>query len=258
MKLSFKNKTVLIVGAVRGIGKEITKKFAENEADVWAIDNEKNLLPEILTNVEEKIKKQINCLYCDVTDAKNVNETIKNIEKKSFNNSIDIIVYCAGGTRSRLKTPIENVSDEDWKVIQKVNVEGCFNLTRAVVPGMKKNKMGRIIVISSRAGIGVSLTGIQSYGTAKAAQIGFVKQLSAELGQFGITVNSVAPGFMPTSPDYIKQWKSYGTQRQEEILNSIAMKRIGTPEEIAYAVLFFASEFSSFVTGQTLAVTGSP
>ena len=123
---------------------------------------------------------------------------------------------------------------------------------------MKKNKNGRIIVISSRAGIGVSLTGIQSYGTAKAAQIGFVKQLSSELGKYGITVNSVAPGFMPTSPDYIKQWKSYGKKRQSEILNAIAMKRIGKPEEIANAVMFFSSEQSGFITGQTLAVTGSP
>ena len=117
---------------------------------------------------------------------------------------------------------------------------------------MKKAGKGRIIVISSRAGIGVSLTGIQSYGTAKAAQIGLVKQLAAELGQFGITVNSVAPGFMPTSPDYIKQWNSYGKVGQDALVKSIAMRRVGKPEDIANATMFFASDLAEWVTGQTI------
>ena len=123
---------------------------------------------------------------------------------------------------------------------------------------MKQNGHGQIIVISSRAGIGVSLTGVQSYGTAKAAQIGLVKQLAAELGQFGITVNSVAPGFMPTSPDYVKQWQSYGKEKQQALVEGIAMRRIGRPDDIANAVLFFASEQAGWITGQTLAVTGGP
>ena len=123
---------------------------------------------------------------------------------------------------------------------------------------MKAAGAGRIVVISSRAGLGVSLTGIQSYATAKAAQIGLVRQLAAELGQFGITVNSVAPGFMPTSPDYVKQWESYGPDGQEAMVERIAMRRIGKPQDIANAVLFFASDHAQWITGQTLAVTGSP
>ena len=82
--------------------------------------------------------------------------------------------------------------------------------------------------------------------------------MSAELGQFGITVNSVAPGFMPTSPDYIKQWESYGDQGQAALVNSIAMRRVGRTEDIANATLFFASDLAEWVTGQTLAVTGGP
>ena len=100
--------------------------------------------------------------------------------------------------------------------------------------------------------------GVQSDGTAKAAQIGLVKQLAAELGQFGITVNSVAPGFMPTSPDYVKQWHSYGEEKQQALVEGIAMRRIGRPDDIANAVLFFASEQAGWITGQTLAVTGGP
>ena len=123
---------------------------------------------------------------------------------------------------------------------------------------MKERKKGKIVIISSRAGLGVSLTGVQSYGTDKAAQIGLVKQLASELGQFGITVNSVAPGFMPTSPDYIKQWNSYGAEKQNAIVEGIAMRRIGKPDDIANAVIFFSSDLANWVTGQTLAVTGGP
>ena len=255
MIFDFNNRNVLVVGAGRGIGQEIVRKFLLSKANVYAIDIDEKLLSNISDNLQTKYLKNITAIKCDVTDYNDVKKTVKQISDKK---RIEILVYCAGGTRSRIKTPIEKVSNNDWKIIQDANVTGCFYFVRSVVPSMKKNKNGRIIVISSRAGIGVSLTGIQSYGTAKAAQIGFVKQLSSELGKYGITVNSVAPGFMPTSPDYIKQWKSYGKKRQLEILNAIAMKRIGKPEDIANAVMFFSSEQSGFITGQTLAVTGSP
>ncbi len=139
-----------------------------------------------------------------------------------------------------------------------MNVDGAFHIARAVAPGMKRAGRGRIVVISSRAGLGVSLTGIASYGTAKAAQIGLVRQLAAELGPFGITVNSVVPGFMPTSLDYVKQWESYSAERRKALIESIAMRRVGRPEDIANAVLFLASDKAGWITGQTLAVAGGP
>ncbi len=123
---------------------------------------------------------------------------------------------------------------------------------------MKRAGKGRIVVISSRAGIAVSLTGIQSYGTAKAAQLGLVRQLAAELGPHGITVNAVLPGFMPTSPDYVRQWDSYGPEGQKALVERVAMRRLGRPEDIAHAVMFFASDYAEWITGQALAVTGSP
>lgn len=258
MEISFKGSSVLVTGGVRGIGRTIVRKFAENGARVWALDIEKKLLDEIVAGLDSKTAAKITCVHCDVTDPKEVKAVVSSIEDQAETGAVDVAVHSAGGVRSRSKTPIENVTNEDWRIIQAVNVDGLFNLSRAVVPGMKRNNKGRLIVISSRAGLGVSLTGIQSYGTAKAAQIGLVKQLSSELGQFGITVNSVAPGFMPTSPDYIKQWDSYGNQGQAALVNSIAMRRIGKPEYIANATLFFASDLAEWVTGQTLAVTGGP
>ncbi|MEM6680505.1 MAG: SDR family oxidoreductase, partial [Pseudomonadota bacterium] len=171
---------------------------------------------------------------------------------------LHVAIHAAGGVRSRFRTPVENVTDEDWRVIQAVNVDGLFHLARAIAPGMKRAGAGRIVAISSRAGLGVSRTGVQSYGTAKAAQIGLVRQLAAELGPFGITVNSVAPGFMPTSPDYIAPWEAEGPDAQARWIETVAMRRLGTPEDIANAVQFLASDQASWITGQTLAVTGGP
>jgi len=258
MKINFDGSAVLVTGGVRGIGRSIVRGFAKNGANVWALDIEGGLLGEITKDLPEEIASRISCVHCDVTDPVAVKKVITDIESVSATGSVDIAVHSAGGIRSRVKTPIEDVTDEDWRIIQSVNLDGSFNIARAVVPGMKKVGKGRIIVISSRAGLGVSLTGVQSYGTAKAAQIGLVKQLAAELGQFGITVNSVAPGFMPTSPDYIKQWNSYGKVGQDALVKSIAMRRVGKPEDIANATMFFASDLAEWVTGQTLAVTGGP
>jgi 3-oxoacyl-[acyl-carrier protein] reductase len=167
-----------------------------------------------------------------------------------------VAVHVAGGVKGQSKRPIEEVSLEDWRAIQAVNLDGAFHLAKAVAPGMKRAGSGRIVVISSGAAFNVSLTGIHSYGTAKSAQVGFVRQLSAELGPFGITVNSVAPGFMPTSPDYVRQWESYGEEGQAALVKRIPMGRIGTPADIANAVLFFASDHAEWITGQTLRVSG--
>ncbi|MDP6709325.1 MAG: SDR family oxidoreductase, partial [Alphaproteobacteria bacterium] len=128
----------------------------------------------------------------------------------------------------------------------------------AVTPAMKQAGGGRIVVISSRAGLGVSLTGIQSYAMSKAGQLGFVRQLAHELGPFAITVNAIAPGFMRTSPDYERQWQSYGAEGQQAMIERIALRRLGKPEDIAHAVMFLASDYASWITGQTLAVSGGP
>ena len=170
--------------------------------------------------------------------------------------AIDVLVNNAGGVRGQVGRPIEEISEQDWHTIFDVNVTGAFYFAQAVTPGMKQQKRGRIINISSRAGLEISLTGIQAYASAKAAQIGLTRQLAHELGPWGITVNNVAPGFVRSNPTTERQWDSYGEAGQRKLVESIALKRLGAPEDIAHAVMFFASDYAGWITGQVLSVDG--
>jgi 3-oxoacyl-[acyl-carrier protein] reductase len=121
---------------------------------------------------------------------------------------------------------------------------------------MKQAGRGRIVNITSGAGLKASLTGIQAYATAKHALVGLTRQLSHELGPHGITVNSVAPGLITSNPASLAQWESYGPEKQAAMLQSTNLRRMGTSQDIANAVLFFASPLADFVTGQILQVDG--
>jgi len=169
---------------------------------------------------------------------------------------VHILVNNAGGVLGQVGRPLEEVTPAAWQAIYDVNVTGAFYLSQAVAPGMKAARFGRIINISSGAGLGVSLTGIQAYASAKAAQIGLTRQLAHELGPWGITVNNVAPGFVRSNPTTEKQWESYGAAKQQALVESIALKRLGTPEDVAAGVLFFASEAAGWITGQVLSIDG--
>ncbi len=162
----------------------------------------------------------------------------------------------AGGVAGQGPKPLEDVSDADWDKIIAVNLGAAFALSRAAAPGMKKMKQGRIINISSGAGLQASLTGIQAYCSAKHAVVGLTRQLAHELGPFGITVNSVAPGFVRSNPATERQWEGYGAEGQKALVERIALKRLGSAQDIANAVIFFASDLASFVSGQVLSVDG--
>jgi len=170
--------------------------------------------------------------------------------------NVDILVNAAGGVVGQTHRPIEEVTDADWHSVLNANLQTTFNCTRAVVPGMKKSGWGRIVNISSGAGRSISLTGIQAYTSAKAAQIAFTRQTAFELGQYGITVNCIAPGFILSNPTTIKQWESYGAEGQAKLIAGIATRRLGKASDIANGVLFFVQETSEWVTGQCLSVDG--
>ena len=244
MLISFAGKTVIVAGAARGIGRAIVRAFAADGARVLACDR---LVGEIEGG------ERVTALPVDVTDPVSVDSVVAQAGGR-----LDVLVYVAGGILGQRPKPIEEVQPEEFAGIVDANLKGCFLFARAVAPGMKKAGAGRIVTISSRAGLATSLTGIQAYASAKHGQVGLVKQLAQELGPFGITVNSVAPGFMATSPDYERQWSSYSEEFRRTFADRIAMRRMGTPEDIADEVLFLASDRASWITGQTLPVTGSP
>ncbi len=129
---------------------------------------------------------------------------------------VDILVNNAGGVCGQVGHPLEEVSDDDWHAIVDANLTTAFHCTRAVVPAMKERRWGRIINISSAAGLTVSKTGIQAYASAKAAQIGFTRQMAHELGPFGITVNCIAPGFILSNPTTERQWHELRPDGQRE------------------------------------------
>ncbi|MFI5001041.1 MAG: SDR family NAD(P)-dependent oxidoreductase [Reyranellales bacterium] len=244
MLIRFDGQTVIVAGAARGIGRAIVRAFVADGANVLACDK---LVGEI--EAGERVK----ALPVDVTDPKSIAAVVATAGGK-----VDVLVYVAGGILGQQPKPLEEVQPEEFAGIVDVNLKGCFLFARAVAPGMKTAGGGRIVTISSRAGLATSLTGIQAYAAAKHGQVGLVKQLAQELGPFGITVNSVAPGFMATSPDYERQWNSYSAKVQKNLFDRIAMRRVGKPEDIADAVVFLASEHASWITGQILPVTGSP
>ncbi len=169
---------------------------------------------------------------------------------------VSILVSNAGGVAGQVGRPVEDVPDADWDRIMAINVGGAFALCRAAPPGMKRAGRGRIVTISSGAGLQASLTGIQAYASAKHALVGLTRQLAHELGPHGITVNSVAPGLIRSNPATELQWAAYGEAGQRALLDRIALRRLGTAQDIADAVLFFASPLAGFVNGQVLSVDG--
>lgn len=253
MLISFPNKTAVVTGAAHGFGRAIAQAFGARGAAVWACD----ILAEGLAETEAGAAcaegGSLTVRTVDVTDRPAIAAFIA---EAAAGGGVDIAVNSAGGVCNQVGQPIEQVTPEAWQQIFDVNVTGVFNLCQAVAPGMKAAGDGRIVNISSRAGLGTSLTGIQAYASAKAGQIGLTRQLAHELGEFGIRVNSVAPGFARSNPASERQWQSYGAERQRQIVDGIALRRIGEPEDIVNAVLFLASDQAAWITGQTLSVDG--
>ena len=253
MNLQFANKTVIVTGAAHGFGRAISLAFAQRGATVWACDVIEDELVEtgrLCTDGGGRCAVHV----VDVGEKSAVEDFVTRACAPT--GQVDILVNNAGGVLGQIGRPLEEVTPDDWQRIFDVNVTGAFYCAQAVAPRMKAARSGRIVNISSGAGLGVSLTGIQAYASAKAAQIGLTRQLAHELGPWGITVNNIAPGFVRSNPTTERQWQAYGSTGQAELMQKIALKRLGTPDDIAYGVLFFASDYAGWITGQVLSIDG--
>ncbi len=253
MNIDFNNKTVIVTGAAHGFGRAIALAFATRGATVWACD----VLQTEILDTQHLLQAQTQASQGRVVDVGRPEQVHAMVaELVGATGQVDILVNNAGGVLGQVHQPLEDVTPQQWQAIYDVNVHGAFYFSQAVAPMMKAAKRGRIINISSGAGLTISLTGIQAYASAKAAQIGLTRQLAHELGPWNITVNNIAPGFVLSNPATERQWQSYGANGQQALVNNIALRRLGSPDDIAHAALFFASDYAGWVTGQVLSIDG--
>ena len=248
----FAGRVAFVTGGSRGIGKGIVELFAEEGAKVALIDLNEEALNATTSELREK-GYEVYSKVANVVDAEQVENAFKEVYE-TFG-SVDILVNNAGVIRDNL---LFKMTDSDWQTVMDVHLKGSFNAARAAQKYMVEQKYGRIINISSTSALGNR--GQANYAAAKAGLQGFTKTLAIELGRYGITANSVAPGFIET--EMTKETAArIGITFEQLVQASVAqipVGRTGKPADIANAVAFFADEKSSFVNGQVIYVAGGP
>ncbi len=246
MPFSLLNKVALVTGSSRGLGRGIALALGKAGAKVCLnYLNNSEVAEGTLTKLrDEGIHAAM--FRADASDKEQVESMIEAIEEKF--GSLDILVPNA--TPDQPQKPIEEYDADFYRQMYEFFVVSPFHLAKAVLPGMKKRKSGRIINITSEVFHG-SVPEFSAYVAAKGGQIGWSRSMASELASFGITVNTVAPGWIPT-----ERHENDSEEAKNEYLKTIPLGRWGTPEDVGNAVVYYSSDEASFVTGQTLCVNG--
>ncbi len=245
VEINLSGRRALITGSTRGIGKAIAQQLAKAGAQVVVTGRDETRAVEVAKEIEQTFGIRALGIELNLEDPQSVRSAYAKVEEQW--GYVDILVNNAGITRDKL---FLRMSLEDWENVLRVNLTGTFVITSLAVKGMLKNRWGRIVNISSIVGF-MGNVGQVNYSTTKAGLIGFTKSLAKELASKNITVNAVAPGFIETDmtsvlPEDIKQ----------NYLKNIPLGRFGTPEDVAYVVLFLCSDMASYITGEVIHVNG--
>lgn len=242
---SMEGRVAVVTGGARGIGRAIGERLATLGASVIIADQLDDLAENSAREIAQMTGRKIIAKKVNVTEFQSANELIEQVMAEFA--KVDILVNNAGITRDTL---ILRMTEADWDAVLNVNLKGAFNCSKAVIRPMLKQRYGRIVNISSVSGQ-VGQVGQTNYSASKAGLIGFTKALAREVASRQITVNAVAPGFIPTSLT-----NGLSEELKQAILTATPIGRMGKPEEIAAAVAFLASEEAAYITGQVLAVDG--
>jgi len=242
--MNLTDKKAIVTGAAQGIGKTIALQLAGQGADVVVTDINREGLALVVAEIEALGRRAL-AIAMDVSSLAQCEDMVKETVREM--GRIDILVNNAGITRDTL---LLRMKEEQWDQVMQVNVKGTFNCTKAAIRTMFKQKYGRIIQISSVTGV-MGNPGQANYSASKAAVIGFAKAVAREYAHCGITVNAVAPGFIQTAmTDAIPE------KEREAMIAQIPARKLGTPEDVAAAVSFLASDESAYITGQVIHVNG--
>ncbi len=242
--MDFKGQVVIVTGGARGIGKAICEAFAKRGANIAVVD----LMDEEAVKTADELKAlgvESISIKCDVSKSEDVKEMFNTVVEKL--GGVDILVNNAGITRDTL---VLRMKEEEWDAVIDVNLKSAFLCSKEALKLMAKKRFGRIINISSIVAF-TGNPGQVNYSASKAALLGLTKTIAKEYASRGITCNAVAPGFITTAmtealPDNIK----------EEMLKNIPLRRFGSPEDVANAVVFLASTEAGYITGQVIHVNG--
>jgi 3-oxoacyl-[acyl-carrier protein] reductase len=239
-----KDRTAIITGAARGIGRAIAESLAKEGADIAICDLKAEWAEDTAAAIRA-LGRTAEVYEVDVSQPEQVTETVNKIVDNF--KRVDILVNNAGITRDGL---LIRMSDSDWENVLNINLSGCFYFSRAITRHMMKNRYGRIVNIASVIGL-IGNAGQANYGASKGGVIALTKSIAKEVAPRGITANAVAPGFIKTAmTDELTE------EIKKKITATIPMGRFGLPEDVANVVLFLASDLSCYMTGQVLTISG--
>ena len=238
------NQIAVVTGAGRGIGRAIALKFAAQGADIAAVDLKTDFVQETVEEVR-KLGRKAWAVAANVAEAASVEAAAEQILKEA--GRVDILVNNAGITKDGL---LMRMSEADWDAVLDINLKGTFLFTKAFSRAFVKQRSGRIVNIASVIGL-IGNAGQCNYAASKAGVIGFTKSVARELASRGVTANAIAPGFIET-----KMTEALSPEARAALLKQIPLASLGQADDVANAVLFFASPAAHYITGQVLAVDG--